>query len=211
MPARILDDYVICRTRAYYTAHPESFRPRRILDMEDSERRGKIFVNEHFIPRIRDLSKEGAYHKILKLEECDEENKVYYLVYRDLDKTIACKPDLVSIVLLHDGTLRALVFEVADTDVNIVLRRKYILPRILLYTEATYLYYGIPSVGFYVSLSPRSSPPSIILLPKGNSNRKLVRILEGVSKLVSATEAPKPSRKPMCSHCVYASICKFAM
>jgi len=210
LPARILDDYMVCRARAYYTAHPESFRPRRIPDMEDSERRGRLFVSKYFIPKIRELSKE-AYHEVLKLEGCDEENKVYHLVYKNLDKAITCKPDLVSIVLLHGGIPRTLIFEVGDTGVDVVLRRKHVLPRILMYIVATYLYYGIPSVGFYVSLSPRSSPPSIILSPRGSSNRKLAYILEEVSKLVSATEPPKPSRRPICSHCVYVSICKFAM
>jgi len=211
LPARILDDFMICRTRAYYTAHPELFKPRRILDMEDSEKRGETFVRRYFIPKIRELMEEITAHKILKLEDCNEEDKKYYLVYKGLDKEIACKPDMVVITLFYGKLLRTLVFEVADTDTNTVLKRKHIIPRILLYIIATYLHYGIPSIGFYVSLSPKSSPPSIVFIPKGSSSRRLIRILEDIRKLISATEIPKPSRKPICSHCIYSSICKFAM
>ena len=211
LPARILDDYKVCRARAYYTAHPESFKPRRIPDMEDSEKRGKAFIGKYFIPRLEELSKEKTSHKILKLEDCNEENRTYYLACEGLDKEIACKPDMVAIISFYDDLLRTLVFEVADTDTGTVLRRKHVMPRILLYTIATYLYYGIPSVGFYVSLSPKSSPPSLVLVPKGGSSKRLIRVLEEVGKLTSVTDVPKPRGKPMCSHCVYTPICKFAM
>jgi len=222
LPARILDDFMICRTRAYYTAHPELFKSRRIVDMEESEKRGEVFIRRYFIPKIRklvDKAVEKNYkHEILKLEDCNKENKKYYLIYKGLEKEIACKPDMVAIISFYGKFLRTLVFEVAETDTHTVLRRKHVIPRILLYIIATYLHYGIPSVGFYISLSPKSSPPTIVFIPKGGKQqkgttriRKLIQILEDIRNLVLATDVPKPNRNPICSHCVYRPICKFAM
>ena len=211
MPARILDDLVICRTRAYYTAHPETFRPRRIPDMEDSEKYGEVFVRRYFIPKLEELSREVAIHTILRLEDCNYINKEYYLSYDGLNKEIACKPDMVAIVLLRSKIPRTLVFEVAETDAAIVLRRKYVIPRLLLYMLATYLYYGIPSVGIYVSLSPSSSPPAVLFLPKGGVGRGLTRYLNEIRDLACLDSIPPPSKRPACSHCVYASICKYAV
>ena len=212
LPARILDDYMICRTRAYYTAHPESFKPRRILDMEESRKHGEVFIRSYLIPEIRKLTEntvgKSHKHEVMKLEE----SKKYYLIYKGLEKEITCKPDMVVIILFHGKLLRILVLEAAETDSHTVLRKKHIIPRILLYMIATYLHYGIPSAGLYISLSPKSSPPVIALIPRRTMRtRKLVQILKDIRDLVISKEIPKPSKNPICSHCVYKSICKFAM
>ena len=210
LPARILDDYMVCRTRAYYTAHPELFKPRRIPDMEDSEQRGRVFVSRHLIPSMQRVSAEAFPCRILKLEDCNEESRTYYLAYKDLDKEIACRPDMVSIVLLRGNFLRALVFEVGDTDVDTVLRKRHVIPRILFYMVAAYLHYGAPPIGFYVSLSPKSPYPAIALVSK-RGRVKLSRLLKEIGKLASLAEAPTPAGDPACSHCVYTPICRFAM
>lgn len=209
LPARILDDYMVCKARAYYTAHPELFKPRRVPDMEDSEKRGRAFVRNYLIPKMRELLNNATTGKVLLFVDFNEARVAYYLAYKDLEKEIVCKPDLVSIVLLRGGLLRALVFEVGDTDVDAVLRRRHVIPRILLYMVSVYLYHGVPPAGFYVSLSPKSSPPSLAIVSI-SGRVGLSKILENVSKLISAPEIPKPAGKPTCSHCVYTPICRFA-
>jgi hypothetical protein len=201
---------MVCRTRAYYTAHPESFKPRRIPDMEDSEERGRVFVSKHLAPRVLELSKECAHSRVLQLIDCNEEKRAYYVAYEGLDRGLACKPDLVSIVLLRGGILRTLVFEVGDTDTGTVLRRKHVIPRILLYMLAAYIYHGIPPVGLYISLSPKSSPPALAIVSK-SGRVGISRILREVSEIVSAPSTPEPLGKPACSHCVYAPTCRFTV
>ena len=213
LPARILDDYMICRTRAYYTAHPELFKPRKIVDMEDSEERGRVFIKRCLIPKLREYSESEIGRKyrneILKLEDCNEINKKYYLKYEKLEKEIGCKPDMVAIILLRNKLLRLLVFEIAETDTQTVLNKKHVMPRILLYMVATYLHYGVPSVGFYISLSLKSSPPALLFVSKGKLARGLSKKLEEIRKLVSLENPPKPTKKPICSHCVYTSTCHY--
>ena len=211
LPARILDDYMVCRARAYYTAHAEEFRPRRILDMEESEKRGNIFVKMYLIPALeRVSSEEGILNKLVKVENCNEENRVYYIAYEDIDKEIDCKPDMLAITLLNSRVFRVIVFEVADTDTSTILKTRHVLPRIILYMMAIYLYYGIPSIGVYVSLSPKSYPPALLLKPRKKAVNKLLVFLEEIKRILELEEPPKPSSKPPCGHCVYASICRFA-
>jgi len=211
LPARILDDYMVCRTRAYYTAHTEQFRARRILDMEESEKRGNIFVKMYLIPALEKLSsEEGMLNKLVKVENCNEENRVYYIAYEDIDKEIGCKPDMLAIALLNKKMLRVIVFEVADTDTSTILKTRHVLPRILLYLMATYLHYGVPSVGIYVSLSPKSNPPALLLIPRKKAMTKLLTLLERIRELLELEEPPRPPNKLPCGHCVYASICRFA-
>ncbi len=211
--ARILDDIMICGTRAYYSIHREEFRARRMLDMEESERRGEIFVRMYLIPRLKKMSLEtinrNYKNRLLKVEECNEERRVYHIVYEGLDKEIGCRPDMLAILLVHGKLPRTLVFEVADTDVITVIRNKHVIPRVLLYMMATYLYYGIPSVGVYVSLSPSSNPPALLFLSKGENPGKLLNLLDKIKELQTLSEPPKPPEKPPCGHCVYATVCRF--
>ncbi len=210
LPARILDDLIICRARAYYVAHPEQYKPRRIPDMEDSKRRGEEFVGKYLLPKLENLKRCGSLNRIMKLEDCNKEDKKYYIIYSGLKREITCKPDAVIILLLKGKILRTIVVEVADTDAKIILEKKHVIPRILLYMLATYLHYGVPSVGLYISLSPVSSPPVIMFLLKKRSKKiTIIKYLEEVKRVLQSEEVPSPAKKPICSHCVYASICKF--
>lgn len=207
LPARILDDLMVCRTRAYYAAHPEAYKPRRIPDMEDSERRGEQFVRV-FFSKLKEINRSSSLNEIVKLEDCNREGKKYYLVYSDLEKEISCKPDAILIINIYSKTLRALVLEAAETSTEVILKDKHVIPRILLYMMSSYLYYGVASAGLYVSLSPDSKPPAVLFIQRRTLGGKMV-FLERVKELVEATEPPAPKGNPPCSHCVYASICRF--
>lgn len=201
---------MVCRSRAYYAARPEVYKPRRILDMEDSRERGRIFVEELLIPTLRELAAESSLNRVVK--EYDGAGKEYCLTFkgRGLDVVFICRPDAVIITSLHGKLLRVLVLEVADTDTTIVLKEKHVIPRILVYMMSTHLHYGVPSAGFYVSLSPSSSYPALLFTFKGGVSRKLVKLMEEVATLTSLNKAPRPAGKPPCSHCVYARKCEFA-
>jgi hypothetical protein len=214
LPARILDDYMICIARAWFTAHPEMRKPRKMPDMEDSGELGRVFISKYLIPKLEEYSKTagGKYgNELVSIIDCNEENRIYYLKYEGLNKEIGCKPDMVAIILLRKKLLRLLVFEVAETDTLVILCRRHVIPRLLLYMVATYLHYGIPSTSLYVSLSPSSSPPALLLVSRGRLAKKMHSVLEEISKIALLDTPPKPSKEPVCSHCVYASTCRYAL
>lgn len=214
MPARILDDYMICIARAWFTAHPEMRKPRKMPDMEDSGELGRVFISKYLIPKLEEYSRTagGKYgNELVSIIDCNEENRIYYLKYEGLNKEIGCKPDMVAIILLRKKLLRLLVFEVAETDTLVILCRRHVIPRLLLYMVATYLHYGIPSTSLYVSLSPSSSPPALLLVPRGRLAKKMHSVLEEIRKIALLDTPPKPSKEPVCSHCVYASTCRYAL
>lgn len=209
MPARILDDIMVCGTRAYYTAHYERYRARGIVDMKDSEIRGRAFV-EHLQRALEGAGAKDMSNDVVEFWD----NRAYYLAYDGLEKEIACKPDATIILLLGKRMLKGIAIEAADTDVNTVLREKHLVPRLLLYMAAIYLYYGVPSATLYVSLSPLSKPPAALFLVKDRSKQRkeAARIgvyLDWVRELLQSEKPPTPKRNPICSHCVYAHICEF--
>jgi len=214
LPARILDDFAICEARAYYTAHREQYKPRKIYDMAESDKRGRIFISNYLFPAIRQAiaSTSSALNTVLKLEDCSGRDKQYSLSYEGFDKPIVCKPDAIVYMLIKANrvhSLRALVVEVADTDTQTVLGRKHVLPRIHLYTSAVYLCTGVVTAGVYVSLSPASDPPALLVTPALKTGRVLAKLLNKLKAAISANAPPKPSGKPPCTHCVYASTCIF--
>ena len=214
MWARILDDIMVCRARAYYSLHPKEFKARRILDMEESKGRGEVFVRMYLAPKLKEVSlgtmKGGLENVLFKVEDCNEEGKTYSIVYEGLDREIRCRPDMLAILLVHRKLPRVLIFEVADTNATTVIRSGHVIPRVMLYMMATYLHYGTPSVGVYVSLSPSSNAPALLFVSRGRDPRKLLSLLDEVRELQTLSEPPKPSRKPPCRHCVYATTCRYA-
>jgi len=124
LPARILDDYMVCRTRAWYTAHPIGSKPRRIQDMEDSEKRGSAFIGHYLIPKLEEhfRSTDRGYIDIVDKVDCNKENRIYYLEISGLEREVGCKPDSLLVLSLH-GILRLLVIEVADTNVQTILSK----------------------------------------------------------------------------------------
>lgn len=207
LQARILDDFLVCRTRVYYAAHPERYRARRVPDMRQSERRGREFIRLLF----EELDFLQGRNVVLRKVSCDEEGRKYSVVFADLERELelTCVPDGIVIVLLRGGTIRSLVLEVADTDCATVIARRHLLPRLILYMIATHLEYGTVSAGLYVSLAPLSTPPALLLAGRERSTtRPVERLLSRAADLVERDEPAPPSggRSP-CGHCVYAPAC----
>ena len=206
LPARILDDLLVCKTRAYYTSKRTEYKSRKEHDMEISKKHGSAFIKNYLIPKIASLSaSEESLNNILTMET----EKTINICYQDLDKEIIGVIDAVIIAKIRSTVLRVIIVEVADTDTNTFLKKKHILPRILIYMSAYYLCYGIIPVGLYISLSPGSDPPALLILSKKILNKGLPRLLKKIKELSEMEEEPEPSGDPPCSHCVYANICKF--
>lgn len=207
LPARILDDLMICRTRAFFTSHRRKYVSRRIADMEDSEKRGESFIKSYLFSRLKSPETEEL-NQILRADV----KKEYYIVYGDPGMELICEPDAALVIKIYSRILRAIraiVVEVSDTDSNIILARRHVIPRILLYMAATYLHYGVASAGLYVSLSPKSDPPAVLFIQKRTGGRELTKMLDRVIELLEASQPPAPRGEPPCNHCVYAGICIF--
>ncbi len=209
MPARILDDFMVCRTRAYCAAHPERYRARGVPDMKLSERRGREFIRLLF----EELGSQRGWNAVLRKVSCNEEGRRYSVAFADPERELelTCVPDGVVIVLLKSGAIRSLVLEVADTDCATVIGRRYLLPRLILYMIATYLEYGAISAGLYVSLAPLSTPPALLLVGReGATARPVESLLSRVAELAERDDPPPPSsERPPCGHCVYTPICAY--
>lgn len=197
---------VMCRTRAYYTAHRGAYRSRRVPDMEESKKLGERFLEE-LEEELEAVGSAGATNSLL-LVELEEELK---LLHKDLGVPLGCRPDAIILLALRKGALRAITIEVAETEIATVWRAKHVLPRVLLYTLATYLYYGIPSVGIYITLTPLVSCEALALLlrPNGGECGKLVRLLNDLKDLLELKEPPLPRGSPPCHHCVYTHVCYY--
>jgi CRISPR/Cas system-associated exonuclease Cas4 (RecB family) len=207
---------MICRTRAFFTAHRRQYMSRRILDMEDSEKRGERFIKDYLFPKFESLETE----KLNYILKADTEKK-YSIVYGDSETTkrsynygdqgveVICEPDAVLVIKVYNRILRAIVVEISDTDSNIILARRHVIPRILLYMAAAYLHHGVVSAGLYASLSPKSDPPAVLFIQKRSGGRKLTKTLDRVIELLKATQPLAPEGNPPCNHCIYAGICMF--
>jgi CRISPR/Cas system-associated exonuclease Cas4 (RecB family) len=195
---------MICRTRAFFTAHRREYISRRILDMEDSRKRGVSFIKGYLIPKFESLETE----KLNRMLKPDTEEK-YSIVYGDQGVEVVCEPDAVLVIKVYSRILRAIVVEASDTDTKTILARRHVIPRILLYMAAAYLHHGVVSAGLYVSLSPKSDPPAVLFIQRRTGGRKLIKILDRVRELLEASQPPNPQGNPPCHHCVYASICMF--
>ena len=177
--------------------------------MRYSERRGREFIKLLF----EELSSLQGQNVVLRKVSCDEEGRKYSVAFTETSRelVLTCRPDGVVIVLLGGGVIMSLVLEVADTDCATVIRRRHLLPRLVLYMIATYLEYGATSAGLYVSLAPLSTPPALLLVGReGATVRPVERLLSCIADLVERDEPPPPSSKrPPCGHCVYAPTCVY--
>ncbi len=185
----------------------DRYRARRVLDMEYSELRGRMFVRLLFA-RLDALQGQNV---VLRKVDCNEEGRKYSVAFTGLRRELVCKPDGVIVLLLRNRVIRSLVLEVADTDCATVIGRRHLLPRLILYMIATYLEYGAVSAGLYVSLAPLSTPPALLLVgEEGATTQPLERLLSRIAELVESEEpAPPPSGRRPCGHCVYAPICEY--
>lgn len=205
LPARILDDLAICRTRAYYTLHREQVKQRKLPDMEESKRRGESFVKGFLKPALEKHLRGEGLAKLLGEVKVGERLSVWF---EGMDRPIVCVPDAVALLKLEKNALRCMVFEVADTDAQQVMVSKHLLPRVSLYVLASYYRYGAPSAGVYVSLSPYSDPPALLIKPK--STKPLENRLLKVCELAERSDAPEPRGNQYCHHCVYRHMCRYS-
>lgn len=210
MPARILDDLAVCRTRAYYSAHRDTYRPRRVPDMKESEKLGKMF-SEELKEELENASNVGVGGELLAKPLLVKTEAELRVLYRNSGILINCRPDAVVILGLRKVGLRALAIEVAETDTDTLLKWGHVFPRILLYALATYLHYGVPTAGVYVSLVPLATYENLALLlrPRGGARRRLLRTLDSLAELAELNEPPPPKDGAPCFHCTYAHICRY--
>lgn len=208
LPARILDDLAVCTARAYYTAHYDRYGSRRVLDMEESDRRGESFVYE-FLARLDEFSAQGGMRVLLSKREREID---LICVRFDLieGRDICGRPDAITVLRTFESAVRGLIIEVADTASEQVLRDKHILGRMIFYSVAWHLYLGALFASLYISLSPRSNPPAILFKLTQKAVYKLERLLEKIADLIKQEDVPRPQReKTPCRHCVYAHYCKY--
>jgi len=211
LPARILDDLKICRTRAYYTAHSETYRAAKMKDMEESEELGKLFIEEELLPKLNELDSEGFINEVINMFSEDRGLPSLNVVYAGIDRVIKCKPDalLLLSVGLNIHKITALNIEVSETNTQTLLTKKHVIPRLVLYMASTTLYYGVPSASLYISLSPSSKPPAILFINIKGNLVQVERLLDEVKELLDMEEPPKPFRITYCHHCVYSRVCWF--
>jgi CRISPR/Cas system-associated exonuclease Cas4 (RecB family) len=174
--------------------------------MEESKKLGERFLEE-LEEELKVASSAGVTNSLL-LIELEEELR---LLRKDFGVLLKCKPDAILFLALRERTLRAITIEVAETDIATVLRTKHVLPRVLFYALAAYLYYGIPSVSIYATLTPPVSHEALALLlrPNGGECDRLVRLLNDLKELLKLKEPPPSRGNAPCHHCVYAHICYY--
>ncbi len=200
LPARILDDLMICRTRAWFTI-------RRTRGREIPHHRGAKALQEAFLNQLEQACEQAGNVMLFQKEKpvsvkltCDS-------------NAVGLRGKVDAFLIIHiGGSLRGIALETAQTGAEHVLRRGYILPRLLLYASSLNLSLGLTTVAVYLSLSASGRIRGLMfrggnvagfhvkIPPMYNLCRELASIMERETP-------PKPRGLCFCAECRYRFLC----
>jgi len=211
--ARILDDLVICRTRAYYSIRE------RVEGILRGTLHIKVRTSDESLSAEKNLfldslKKELLNITILSENELPLEVKVGRILLRG-------KSDLYLIANISK-VVRGLVIELHETDFNAIKKTWHVLPRLYIYALASYRRYGITPISFSIPLSIAEEFAIVCL---ANTTGKFINqakeaqirlphlstLCNELSYISTLDRAPQPRSKSraFCKECKYRTICEF--
>ena len=218
LPARILDDLMVCRTRAWFTLT-------KVVSRKNPYHRGAISRQNEFLEQLEKMFIEiGGDNVLTSGYEWPVEATIYC---ENLRFRLRGKVDLF--LLLNLGglrgktspMLRGLAVEVAETEVKYILSKQYLLPRLFFYSSALYLDLGVPTASLYIPLTPAGKLKGILLVGSRrnysknygkNSEFKIPsfsKLCRSLGLLKDYESPPQPKGMISCHDCLYRNKCPY--
>lgn len=206
-PARILDEYTVCRTRAYYMLNRVAYGSLPEDVSRDCARREAALAGA-----LKAHSSLGEATTIWQMDGTQRETPPGSLAVRATGRTVVLrvKPDHAAI-RAHGGHVYGVVVEAACTSIDNALPR--LVPRLLAYKAWLEACHGPHTVAVYAPLTPPTSESApwaaaVTVADPAKAADRLAALLEAAAGLLDQPSPPAPGRsRPPCSHCGYRNIC----